>query len=905
MEKKCINRIRYPDIFYFREPCVLLWKNTVVPLASIKYEVMINGGLANVNLIQEYRNQTSQDMNVNYQFPINEKVVFSEMEAIFRGNKIKGLIKEKEQAKQEFEHHKRQGHTVAYAEQLEDTTDIMRVELGNLPANEVLKICFRYIVRLDVVSDIYWGFRIPSTLTPRYTPSPKYPGSEYCIEEGYYRGDNLQKMRMSNQTNISTTLDTPYTWEIDVKVFSPGGANTIRCPSHQDKVEMINEHGFLNVKFSPQAGLQYPNRDFELIIEDLDLFSHQCVVAATDLPTITGKTPKYAAMMQFAPTMYKWFSDKKKIDLSLDSVESSGIDLYEDEYSMFMMMNTQAEFLFVLDRSGSMSGSRMSKANEALILFLRSLPPSSMFNVISFGSSYDKLYPKSMQLTDQNLQDAIRKITKFEASYGGTEILDPLQECFNLNKLQNYQRNIFLLTDGDVSNVNQIVSLIQSRCVSKAARLFSVGVGSGCSEALVHKTAKAGGGKSIILSDKEDIEGKIIHLLNDSITPSLTNFQIEFDEKYIACISPMPNANSHITRGEPFTMYALLKNDLEEKDDLTTVVKVKYYDSVSKTTEERAFSLSLEGCIDDSSYHKMCVKSLIDAQSLALTSPPLYYLDPQLSSHPSLPLSLSLAYQLLSPSLTAFILLIDSTGSVPYRDAASYTVPTLTAEPEERYDITDLYGSTTLTLKSASIDICTSTLSNHKHKVTSKKKSNATGGIGSAIGSAFGKIGRLFAPGNNRSSPQGDFLSGRLEVAKELCEERCMTALDLENLLGEDEGEMACSMELCTPGNKETIEKSPTGVMPIEEIIAKQATEGFWRLTAADLSKALNISLDSISLVVAPTSELLATLLIIAYLIKYYDIPKYSLIIKKGKMYLMGNWDQWSENIEKAKTLIN
>ena len=107
------------------------------------------------------------------------------------------------------------------------------------------------------------------------------------------------------------------------------------------------------------------------------------------------------------------------------------------------------EYYFVLDRSGSMQGQPISVAKEATKLFVRSLPSGSKFNIISFGSDYEKLFPSVTRYNEETLNSALRAIEEFGADFGGTEICKPLQSIFDDSSSdENLSKHIFLITDG-------------------------------------------------------------------------------------------------------------------------------------------------------------------------------------------------------------------------------------------------------------------------------------------------------------------------------------------------------------------------------------------------------------------------------------------------------------------------
>lgn len=688
-------------------------KRKSIPLKSIKYEANINGGLASVKLTQNYHNEDEKALDISYYFPTSDTMIFSGLQATFRSKTVTGRIKPKKAAKREFNSAKKQGDVVAFAEQHEEMQDIMKIELGNFPPKETLQISFSFITKLDISNQSCWNFIIPSTLTPRYTPKTKIIS---CIKIGDKRKiRNVltpTKIRRNEFARNFVTVNKIYTWEVDVRVSWPGGANSIKCTSHPGEIEILEEKNCQRIFFK-KGNKQFPNKDFVLEIFDKEIFKNKIIVAKfpNSDPKLPNSRPQFAALLQFVPEIYPGVKD---LDQEAEQVQD-----FNFEY-------TFCEYFFVLDRSYSMRGSRIKKARDSLLIFLKSLPVNSKFNIISFGDDYETVFTTSQDYTDENIKIAIKEVEMMTANMCGTEILSPLVYCFNKPKIKNYQRNIFLLTDGAVSNTMDVLGLIRKKCRYKKARVFSIGIGNGCSSLLIRKSAELGKGKFAFISGEENMEAKVVSLLEDSISPSLTDFEVEYNKDHFAALCNVPGPNSHITRNEPFMMYVLLSKQVMKTSEKSTVIKIGFLDPIKGQRETREFKIDLrKEIIKDASFHKIVVKDIIDRGKLSYSD---VKLGAKFSKDKKLKMNLSIDYQILSPVHTAFICLIHKNENGTSKAVEEIEVPNLLSND---YGEGFNYNSTYLFKPDAS--------SNSKEKLRSDGRMYKTAGK-SIKGNSKGKL---------------------------------------------------------------------------------------------------------------------------------------------------------------------
>ena len=222
-----------------------------------------------------------------------------------------------------------------------------------------------------------------------------------------------------------------------------------------------------------------PNKDFYFSYATENFNEPTAVLGRTDV--------SFSAAISFIP---------KFCDLTINDAVRMQMEGKEFECDI---ESAKGEYIFLLDRSGSMGKVRMDKAKEALSFFLRSLPQDVYYNVYSFGDAYKKVFEDSFPYNNDTLKAAQKQISLMKSDMGGTNIGGPLEAILKKPLKKGYPRQVFILTDGAVNNTELIIQIVKQNI--KYSRVHTIGVGNGASPALIQGCAESGKGKYIFIQD--------------------------------------------------------------------------------------------------------------------------------------------------------------------------------------------------------------------------------------------------------------------------------------------------------------------------------------------------------------------------------------------------------------------
>lgn len=347
-----------------------------------------------------------------------------------------------------------------------------------------------------------------------------------------------------------------------MSIESSSPITRLLCRSHQPLISFKDDiHCQATVTLTQEKN---ESGDFMLIYRFADMRSPYLLYEELK------DTKEYAYALSFTPAYCENSTNLKEVDMdqkkkiSDDTLQGSG------------------EYIFLLDTSGSMSGSKIKMAVNSLIYFMKSLPPNSKFNIALFDSTFNLYYQKSVPYTEENAEATLARIENENFRFGGTEIYQPLDAVFHQECDPKYPRVLFLITDGEVSNKDGVIKLIKNN--SRQNVVHALGIGSDVDKELIIKCARAGNGCHKFVTNPEEISANVIDMLSHSIKPAYVDMSVKWNRK--SCLEwPKKNNIPFAYQGSQIYLCGIFGSKLKES------VLVSFIDTINLEKKELCVSV--------------------------------------------------------------------------------------------------------------------------------------------------------------------------------------------------------------------------------------------------------------------------------------------------------------------------
>ncbi|WP_052549787.1 VIT and vWA domain-containing protein [Enhygromyxa salina] len=423
---------------------------STLPLEHTTVNAHVIGFVAQVRVHQRFHNDRKHPIEVTYTFPLPENSAVDDMRMVIGERTIESEVQTRERARQTYEEARRSGHTAALLEQ--ERPNIFTQSVTNVAPGETIEVEISYLQTLTEDGGSY-EFVFPMVVGPRFIPP----------------GDVVSDAARITPPILGDGDRTGHDVSLEIRVETGAPISSFVAPTHSI-VASSTASGFDARLRDAQT---IPNRDFVLRWD---------AAAPTSTATMFLSQPDSRGAGHFALVV-------QPPALDLDRVVG------------------RRELLFVVDRSGSMSGLPLALAKQTLRESLSRLRPVDTFDVIGFESGTERLFGSPRPANEHNLVLAERFIDSMEAG-GGTMMAGAVEAALAPKLSPGVDRYVMFLTDGFIGNEQQIFTaaaelVVRARKAGGRARVFGVGIGSAPNRELIAGLSKAGDGAALYVGNRE------------------------------------------------------------------------------------------------------------------------------------------------------------------------------------------------------------------------------------------------------------------------------------------------------------------------------------------------------------------------------------------------------------------
>ncbi len=468
----------------------------VIPLESTEVVLDVKPGLLEAEVIQTFVNHTGTALEAIYQYPLPDGATLTDFELRYDDRVLRSEVREKQAARAVYERARDDGRKAALLERADPS--LFRTSVANFMPGETVRAVIRFIQPTTFGAGAA-EVRFPMVSGVKYTPPDAASASPGEV--------SIDPVRLP-----SFGPKHYYAFDIEVAGFPPA---TVTSPSHAISVEPASDG---RVRVALAEDVTVPDRDFRLRIEPFDTRNPRPALALQH-----GIDGDYGLLTLFPP-MSRAVSERAA---------------------------RPRDIMFLLDRSGSMAGTRFASAKLGLDACLQTLLPGDRFQIAVFESAFEFAAP-DWQAVDLGTIDAARRYVRDLQTGGGTEMQPALAAC--LDRFQpDPARDQFLifLTDGDVGVEQSLFALIREKIGD--VRLFTFGIGQAPNVRLINRMAELGRGQARFIADDREVARELEDLFATLDAPLLRELEVDLLDATGAPIPvrAFPDRWGHLFRGRP------------------------------------------------------------------------------------------------------------------------------------------------------------------------------------------------------------------------------------------------------------------------------------------------------------------------------------------------------------------
>ena len=453
-----------------------------LPLKSTSAKVAIAGVIADVKVTQVYRNTGKKPLEALYVFPGSTRSAVYGMTMTIGERVLKAQIKERDQARADYEQAKQQGRSASLLEQ--QRPNVFQMNVANIMPGDEIRVELSY-TELLVPTEGTYAFVYPTVVGPRYAGKA---GTESSTGEPWVANPYTHAGEKS-----ATTFD------LEVKLSAGLPIQRMACDTHKTAIAFDGKAD-ATLRLDPSEA-HGGNRDV--------IVKYQLAGGAVQSGLLLhqGKDENTFLLMAQPP---------KRVTPK---------DLPPREY------------VFIMDVSGSQMGFPIEVSKVLMKEMIQGLRPQDLFNVMVFEGSSAFWSPSGSQhATPEHAQQALAFVGSQNGG-GGTELGSAMRRALGLPRVPGISRTFVVSTDGYISADGQVFDLIRKNLGS--ANLFAFGIGSSVNRHLIEGMAHAGQGEAFVITKPEQAAAEAERFRAYVSSPVLTNLKLTTNGFQIQDLEPM------------------------------------------------------------------------------------------------------------------------------------------------------------------------------------------------------------------------------------------------------------------------------------------------------------------------------------------------------------------------------